>query len=116
MQFHHLGVVAASVESGKRHLEIAWSAELDRADRDRSRRSPSSSPRILRDPFNELIAPLDEQSPIMATLRSKKNILNHVAYSVINFEGGSSAFERSDTCPGPASRPPRSPGHGLSST
>ena len=88
MQFHHLGIVAASAETGKRHLEnllgpLSWTPPIE----DPLQQVSVSFATDVSGVRYEVIVPLAETSPIMATLRSKKNILNHVAYRTGDFEG-----------------------------
>jgi methylmalonyl-CoA/ethylmalonyl-CoA epimerase len=87
MRFDHIGVAATTLEAGRaalrQVLRIAdWSAEFA-------------------DPLNhiycqfgrddsgvcyEVIAPLDEQSPIAKTVRTRRDTLHHVAYLVADLE------------------------------
>jgi methylmalonyl-CoA/ethylmalonyl-CoA epimerase len=87
LQFDHIGLVVSSLSGGRQHLSLAfhiveWTAEF--ADTNNG-----VFVQFGRDPSGvcyELIAPLDEQSPIAHTLRRGDRILNHVAYLVENLE------------------------------
>lgn len=82
-QFDHLGVVVASLEKGRAAFGpmfglTQWTDPID---------DPVNGVRLQfgRDPAGvvyELLVPLDENSPVYAALKGRKNILNHVAYRV----------------------------------
>jgi methylmalonyl-CoA/ethylmalonyl-CoA epimerase len=83
MKFDHIGVAAVSIEAGRRVLHgtleiVEWTQEF--AD-------PVNGVFVQfgRDASGvcyEIVAPLGEDSPIQAALRSRSRILNHVAYLV----------------------------------
>lgn len=83
LQFDHIGIVAANLQTGRSHLarilQIAeWTSEI--AD-------PGNGVRLQfgRDASGicyEVLEPLGSASPVAAALRDNRAILNHVAYRV----------------------------------
>lgn len=87
MIFDHLGVVVASLEAGRSHLEQLlgvqdWSASVE----DPLQRVLVQFGWDASGVCYELIAPAGEEGPLREALRTGKNILNHVAYRVPDLE------------------------------
>ena len=86
-KFDHIGVVVKTIDKGRRSLGLTlgileWTAPL---------RDPVNGVQVVfgRDPSGvvyELLAPLDESSPVQGALRAGKNLLNHVTYLVPNLD------------------------------
>lgn len=83
MTFDHIGIVTEDLKSGRSALAsifdiVGWSDEF---------RDPVNCVfvQFCRDSSGicyELIAPLGDHSPVSTALRTRRNILNHVAYLV----------------------------------
>jgi methylmalonyl-CoA/ethylmalonyl-CoA epimerase len=89
VQFDHLGLVSRSLADGRAALEALllvqeWTREIT----DPVNRVCVQFGRDSSGVCYELIAPLGADSPIAKTLRSGKNILNHVAYLVPDLAAG----------------------------
>jgi len=87
MQFDHIGVAAATLEVGRQALaqvlEITdWSAEFS----DPLNHIYCQFGRDASGVCYEVIAPLDEHSPIAKTVRTRRDTLHHVAYLVGDLE------------------------------
>lgn len=88
MIFHHLGLVVSKIADGQKALEQVFGAM--------SWESPICDPiqkvnvcfgrQLSSEVLYELIEPLSSDSPIAETLKSKRNILNHVAYKTNTFD------------------------------
>jgi methylmalonyl-CoA/ethylmalonyl-CoA epimerase len=84
LRFDHLGMVVKSLAKGRRALASGlmireWTQEF---------RDEINGVNIQfgRDPAGvvyELLEPLGESSPVFSALKSRKNLLNHVAYCVV---------------------------------
>ena len=84
-QFDHIGVVVKTMERGRAALSRShgiqdWTAPLT---------DPLNGVHILfgRDPSGvvyELLAPIDASSPVQPALVARKNLLNHIAYRVVD--------------------------------
>ena len=82
-QFDHLGIVVGSLEKGRRVLGTTfsidrWTEAVD---------DPDNGVQVQFGLGNggvnyELVVPLSQDSPVFDALKSRKNILNHVAYLV----------------------------------
>ena len=82
LEFDHLGVVVAQLESGRQFLAVAfgvshWTEEI--ADPEIGVSVQFGMARAG-EPCYELVAPLGEASPIARALGRGRNVLNHVAY------------------------------------
>jgi methylmalonyl-CoA/ethylmalonyl-CoA epimerase len=83
MDFHHLGVVCKSLEAGRSFFNSTlgidrWSKEFS----DPIQKVDVQFGKSASGPLYELIAPNAIDAPITATLKSRTNILNHLAYIV----------------------------------
>jgi methylmalonyl-CoA/ethylmalonyl-CoA epimerase len=87
MKFHHIGVFVADLSFGCEYLTSIFPI--------RHIGEPINDPGIcvqvqfLTDASGvvyEIVAPYGEKNPVSNLLRQKKNILNHVAYSVMNLD------------------------------
>ena len=106
MRFHHLGIVAPTVEEGKVALEsllgrLTWTSPVS---------DPMQEVQVLfaRDRSGiryELVVPLGESSPVSDNLRKCRNILNHVAYEVANLDQEQERLRKSGHVPLGAARP-----------
>jgi methylmalonyl-CoA/ethylmalonyl-CoA epimerase len=104
MRFHHLGILARTTAAGRRHLEdllgpLEWTTPIE---------DPIQQVEVL---FAvdasglrwELVVPLLESSPVSVSLQSRKNILNHIAYTVASIDSeGQRLRERGHLPLGPA--------------
>ena len=87
MQFDHIGIVASGLAIGRKHFtEIygvnKWSKEYTDLINGVYIQFFENKEKIC----FELIAPLNNKSPIYNVLKKKINILNHFAYQVTNIE------------------------------
>ncbi len=87
MRFDHIGVAAITLEAGRHALrqvlQIAdWSVEFT----DPLNHIFCQFGRDASGTCYEIIAPLDEQSPIAKTVRTRRDTLHHVAYLVADLE------------------------------
>jgi len=89
MQFDHIGVFVKTLDQGRAHFqEILPIAKVGQVFHDPLLKV---SVQFLHDTSGicyELVAPNGEGSPVDAVLAEKRNILNHVAYTVADFEAG----------------------------
>ena len=82
MKFHHLGIIVNDLVYGERYLKNF--SNLKRASK-KVIKDKGLGVKILffkakNHPLIELIAPIDEKSPVFLTLKKKINLLNHIAY------------------------------------
>jgi len=94
MIFDHIGIFVADISDGDRQL----SAMLPITTRSPIFEDPLIQVRVqfLTDRSGicyELVAPFGEQNPVSTVLRSRKNVLNHVAYRVDDIAGSIAALE-----------------------
>tara|TARA_B100001057_G_scaffold500750_1_gene617571 strand:+ start:9856 stop:10329 length:474 start_codon:yes stop_codon:yes gene_type:complete len=88
LSFHHIGLIAKDLEEGKNYLEnnlgvTSWSEIIkDETQKVNIRFGKISDKGI----FYELLSPSESSSPIMNSLKKNKNIINHVAYTLKNFD------------------------------
>jgi len=104
--FDHLGLVVKSLDRGRRTLEeslliAGWTAEIE---------DPVNGVRLQfgRDPAGvvfELLEPLDDKSPVYRALKSRTNILNHVAYRVADLAAGAARLRAAKHAPTSAPKP-----------
>ncbi|RYE42646.1 MAG: glyoxalase, partial [Hyphomicrobiales bacterium] len=81
--FDHVGVVVRSLNKGRRHFMGAlgiyeWTEPLD----DPVNGVHLQFGRDASGTVYELLAPLDDTSPVAGALKGRKNLLNHIAYRV----------------------------------
>lgn len=95
MQFDHIGIVVPDIALGKEQIANMFPIE-------------TFSDEIVDPVINvrivfatdvsavryELIAPLNEKSPLTSVLKSKKNVLNHVAYKVSEFSDAVARYQQ----------------------
>jgi methylmalonyl-CoA/ethylmalonyl-CoA epimerase len=107
MKFDHIGVAAPTLERGRSvlnaTLEIAeWSAEFA----DPVNHIYCQFGRDASGVCYELVAPLDDQSPIGKAVRTRNNTLHHVAYLVADIAAEGARMEQAGcvvfTKPAPA--------------
>jgi methylmalonyl-CoA/ethylmalonyl-CoA epimerase len=87
--FDHVGIVVADIEAGGAILTAAlgplsWTQRFDDA-------RLGVAVRFARDRSGmvyELIAPFGDASPIARTLKSRANLLNHIAYRTSSLDSG----------------------------
>ena len=96
--FDHIGVVVKTLEKGRRSLHqtmgiTEWTPDL----KDHINGVHVTFGRDPSGVIYELLAPLDEHSPVQGALLGRKNLLNHVAYLVPNL-GEAAARMRSSGC------------------
>tara|TARA_B100000035_G_scaffold94563_2_gene80085 strand:- start:5164 stop:5586 length:423 start_codon:yes stop_codon:yes gene_type:complete len=88
LNFHHLGILSESMEIGQKYLEdnlgvVDWGNIIE----DERQGVLIKFGKIYKSNFfYELLTPLNEDSPIFNFLKKKINIMNHVAYSLKNFD------------------------------
>jgi methylmalonyl-CoA/ethylmalonyl-CoA epimerase len=87
MRFDHIGVAATTLKAGREVLRavlgiVDWSAEFT----DPLNHIYCQFGRDASGTCYEIIAPLDEQSPIAKTVRTRRDTLHHVAYLVADLE------------------------------
>jgi len=86
MKFHHIGIFVSDIATGEKALRKIF---------------PISSESVCYEDYGigvyvkflidssgiryEIVAPLAKENPVSGLLKSKKNLLNHVAYEVDNF-------------------------------
>ncbi|MDB5579742.1 MAG: glyoxalase family protein [Bradyrhizobium sp.] len=97
-RFDHVGVVVKSLAAGR----IAFEALLDVTQWTDPLEDRVNGVHILfgRDPtglVHELLAPIDEHSPVYRTLKTRTNLLNHTAYLVPSLHDGA-AHMRAARC------------------
>jgi len=87
LHFHHLGIFVNNIEEGIKKLsQLINIKEIDKVIHDESMKvsivfiTDNSGLRY------ELVAPLGEDSPVCGVLDSRKNILNHIAYTTTEFD------------------------------
>tara|TARA_B100000035_G_scaffold72540_1_gene59909 strand:+ start:38725 stop:39171 length:447 start_codon:yes stop_codon:yes gene_type:complete len=86
--FHHIGIVSKDMEIGKRYLENSLGVEQwSEVMKDINQKVSIMFGRIDGSNFfYELLVPLNDKSPIFNSLKKGINIVNHVAYSLKNFD------------------------------
>ena len=88
LAFHHIGIVSKDMEIGKRYLENSLGVEQwSEVMKDINQKVSIMFGRIDGSNFfYELLVPLNDKSPILNSLKKGINIVNHVAYSLKNFD------------------------------
>jgi methylmalonyl-CoA/ethylmalonyl-CoA epimerase len=102
--FDHIGIIVGEIDAGSATLDgmlgkLAWTSPVHDA-------GLGVSVRFARDQSGlvyELIAPFGERSPIARTLKSKANLLNHIAYRTHSIERGAAHLRMQRALP--VSRP-----------
>ncbi len=86
MKFHHIGIFVSDIDSGSEIMRnmfpIVSESEIYED------YSIGVYVKFLVDSSDiryEIVAPLTQDNPVSGLLKSKKNLLNHVAYEVDNF-------------------------------
>jgi methylmalonyl-CoA/ethylmalonyl-CoA epimerase len=100
MKFDHVGVVVPNVAEGREILNgilgiVNWTEIFEDRGMDvyvQFGQGPDG-------PCYELIAPLSANSPVSVALRTRKSILNHVAYLVPNLDLAATAMRDSGCMP-----------------
>lgn len=96
LSFHHIGLITKDLEAGKKFLEnnlgvTVWSEVI----KDETQKVNIRFGKINgNEMFYELLSPSDSSSPIMNSLKKNKNIINHVAYSLKNFDQNIKIFKK----------------------
>ncbi|MFP8965858.1 VOC family protein [Pokkaliibacter sp. CJK22405] len=95
MKFHHLGLVVATLEQGRRYCEdVLGIHDFSEAIEDPVQRvwvqfcEDDSGLRY------ELVAPATDDSPVKQALSRKQNILNHLAYGVADLTAEAERLRR----------------------
>jgi len=105
LTFDHLGVIVPDIDAGFAMFDpmfgpLSWSHRVDDP-------ALGVSVRFARDKSGliyELVAPLGTSSPVARTLKSRSNLLNHVAYRTRTLEPAVERFRRLGAVPvGPPS-------------
>jgi methylmalonyl-CoA/ethylmalonyl-CoA epimerase len=92
--FDHLGVVCRTLDMGRAFLSEALAVrEWTGVSTDPIQKVHVQFGRDRAGTVFELIAPSDPESPIAATLKSHKNILNHLAYRTPDIAGAGAALQ-----------------------
>jgi methylmalonyl-CoA/ethylmalonyl-CoA epimerase len=107
MKFDHIGVAAGTLERGREVLRetleiVEWSAEFA----DPVNHIYCQFGRDASGVCYELVAPLDDQSPIGKAVRTRANVLHHVAYLCADLDAEAARLEQAGcvvvTQPAPA--------------
>lgn len=95
MDFDHIGIIVEDLEKGKEIISelfpiASFTDEII---------DPNINVKIIFaiDTSNiryELVAPLNEGSPVSGALKARKNIINHVAYRTQNFDNAVAAYSQ----------------------
>ncbi|MCK4709515.1 MAG: VOC family protein [Gammaproteobacteria bacterium] len=88
LTFDHIGVVVSDLVSGEEYLRSIF--PIKDCSTVYNDEIINVSIKFLIDKSGvryELIAPLNEKSPLYSVLKTKKDVINHVAYKTGNFEG-----------------------------
>jgi len=94
MKFDHIGVAAGTLEIGRAVLRetldiVEWSAEFA----DPVNHIYCQFGRDASGICYELVAPLDDQSPIAKAVRTRNNVLHHLAYLVTDLDAEAARLE-----------------------
>ena len=87
MQFDHIGIFVESLSFGRKKMQEIF--EIDSCSKEFNDELMSVSVQFMYDTSGvcyEIVAPYGDNSPVKNVLTTKKNILNHVAYKVKNFD------------------------------
>ena len=87
MKFDHIGVFVTTLSYGSEEIKTMFNV-LSESEVFNDKQM-SVSVQFLYDPDDicyEIVAPYGDKSPVDNVISSKKNILNHVAYKVKNFD------------------------------
>lgn len=87
MQFDHIGIFVESLSFGRKKMQEIF--EIDSCSEEFNDELMSVSVQFMYDTSGvcyEIVAPYGDNSPVKNVLTTKKNILNHVAYKVKNFD------------------------------
>lgn len=91
MEFDHLGVVVGDIAAGRQHLSnLFYITSWTEIFRDEIQQVDVQFGKDTNGVCYELISPVGDSSPVSSALRTKSNILNHLAYRVedLESEGG----------------------------
>lgn len=106
MLFDHIGVIVADIEAGREFLTKAFQIdEWTEVFTDPGIRVYVQFGRAANGPCYELIAPLNETSPVSGALRGSKNILAHTAYLVEDIEQAAANLRELGSVPAGAAQP-----------
>ena len=100
MTFDHLGIVVPDLDVGYEKLSalvhpVSWTRRFDDSNLSVSVRFAKDSSGII----YELIAPLGDASPVTRAVRSRTNLLNHIAYRTESLESCVRHLRRSGAVP-----------------
>jgi methylmalonyl-CoA/ethylmalonyl-CoA epimerase len=87
MKFDHIGIFVESLSFGRKKMQEIF--EIDSCSKEFNDELMSVSVQFMYDTSGvcyEIVAPYGDNSPVKNVLTTKKNILNHVAYKVKNFD------------------------------
>ena len=87
MKFDHIGIFVKTLSSGREEIKKLF--DIQSISKEFNDKLMSVSVQFLYDKSGicyEIVAPYGENSPVDNVLSSKKNILNHVAYKVQDFD------------------------------
>ena len=87
MKFHHIGIFCNTINEGKKKsLNLLKPKKISKITYDKNL---GVKVLFITDKDNiiyEIVAPYGKKNPVSKILKQKKNILNHIAYKVKNFD------------------------------
>ncbi len=87
MKFHHIGIFCNTINEGKKNiLNLLKPKKISKITYDKNL---GVKVLFITDKDNiiyEIVAPYGKKNPVSKILKQKKNILNHIAYEVKNFD------------------------------
>jgi len=87
MKFHHIGIFCNTINEGKKNiLNLLKPKKISKITYDKNL---GVKVLFITDKDNimyEIVAPYGKKNPVSKILKQKKNILNHIAYKVKNFD------------------------------
>ena len=87
MKFHHIGIFCNTINEGKKNiLNLFKPKKISKITYDKNL---GVKVLFITDKDNimyEIVAPYGKKNPVSKILKQKKNILNHIAYKVKNFD------------------------------
>ena len=87
MKFHHIGIFTKSINYGKK--TVLSFLKVKNVSRVYNDKNLGVKVLFIKDESNivyEIVSPLGKKNPVKKVLQENKNILNHVAYKVKNFD------------------------------
>jgi methylmalonyl-CoA/ethylmalonyl-CoA epimerase len=100
LKFHHIGIFVRNLEDGKANLLKIFHAEkISPVTKDEGLGVMVQFVSDISGITYELVAPYGKNNPVDNVLSSKKNILNHVAYTSDNFSEDVNSLRLSGAVP-----------------